>query len=85
MGPDYPPLVYQTLKEDNINAGLMQMIGTGKVNILALVHRKYQFLEGLFHESLSKLMPDKSAIPLLILPNSFISENAYLEKLDRSN
>jgi nucleotide-binding universal stress UspA family protein len=77
LGSGYSPVVYQTVKDDNLNAGLLQMIGDDHVSILALVHRKYQFLEGLFHESLSKLMPDKSAIPLLILPNSFISEEIY--------
>ncbi len=75
LGHGYPTIVYKTLKEDNINAGLLRMTGSGKVNILALVHRKYEFLEGLFHESLSKFMPDKFPIPLLILPNSFISQD----------
>lgn len=74
LGTDYPPVFYNTLKEDSLTAGLLEMIGRDKINILALVHRKYQFLEGLFHESLSKLMPDRSSIPLLILPNSLISD-----------
>lgn len=73
LGRNYVKLVYQTLKDDNLGAGLQRMIGKEKVNILALAHRKYHFMEGVFHASLSKLMPGIE-IPLLILPNSFISE-----------
>ena len=72
LGRNYSKLVYQTLKDDNLGAGLQRMMGKEKVNILALAHRKYHFMEGVFHASLSKLMPGIE-IPLLILPNSFIS------------
>lgn len=80
LGGDYPLVLYRTLKEDTLTAGLLKMIGSDKVNILALVHRKYQFVEGLFHASLSKLMADKSCIPLLILPNSLISNHLVILK-----
>jgi len=73
LGRNYSKLVYQTLKDDNLGAGLQRMMDKEKVNILALAHRKYHFMEGVFHASLSKLMPGIE-IPLLILPNSFISE-----------
>lgn len=73
LGRYYSKLVYQTLKDDDLGAGLERMIGKEKINILALAHRKYHFREGVFHASVSKLMPGVE-IPLLILPNSFISE-----------
>ena len=73
LGRNYTKLVYQTLKDDDLGTGLQRMIGKEKINILALAHRKYHFMEGVFHSSLSKLMPGIE-IPLLILPNSFISE-----------
>ncbi|WP_411273368.1 hypothetical protein [Daejeonella sp.] len=78
LGRNYSKLVYQTLKDDNLGAGLQRMMGKKKVNILALAHRKYHFMEGVFHASLSKLMPGKE-IPLLILPNSFISEERLVK------
>lgn len=73
LGRYYAKLVYQTLKDDDLGAGLQRMIGKEKINILALAHRKYHFREGVFHSSVSKLMSG-AEIPLLILPNSFISE-----------
>ncbi len=73
LGRYYSKLIYQTLKDDDLGAGLERMIGKEKINILALAHRKYHFREGVFHASVSKLMPGVE-IPLLILPNSFISE-----------
>lgn len=75
LGRYYTKLVYQTLKDDDLGAGLERMIGKEKINILALAHRKYHFREGVFHASLSKLMSGAD-IPLLILPNSFISEDS---------
>src|SRR5690606_16745876 len=48
LGPGYPRINYKTLEEDNINSGLLRMIGKDKVSILALVHRQYQFPEGVF-------------------------------------
>lgn len=74
LGRYYAKLVYQTLEDDDLGEGLKRMIGKEKINILAMAHRKYHFREGGFHSSVSKLMPGIE-IPLLILPNSFISES----------
>lgn len=61
------------------------MIGSQQVNILALVHKRYTFFEGLFHTSISKQMADGAKIPLLVLPCSFSMDVADLanDELDR--
>ena len=74
LGRYYAKLIYQTLNDEHLCEGLKQMIGKEKINILAMAHRKYHFREGGFHSTVSKLMPGVE-IPLLILPNSFISES----------
>ncbi len=72
----YPNVLYHTLKGHQVIGGLVEMLGTSKVNVLVMVHKKYELMQGLLHASLSKKMADKSFVPLLILPNYFISEEA---------
>ena len=67
----YPNISYHNLKRDNVKSGLFELISSGKVDILATVHKRYDFFEGLFHKSISKLIADASQIPLLVLPDSF--------------
>ncbi len=76
LGEGYPAILYHTLKGNQVVSGLVDMLSTSKVNILVMVHKKYKLMQGLLHASLSKKKADKSFVPLLILPNYFISEEA---------
>jgi len=67
----YPNISYHNLKRDNVKSGLFELMSPDKVDILATVHKRYDFFGGLFHKSISKLIADASQIPLLVLPDSF--------------
>ena len=80
----YPHISYHNLKRDNVKSGLFELISSGKADILATVHKRYDFFEGLFHKSISKLIADASHIPLMVLPDSFSKNvvNWSSEQLD---
>jgi len=71
IGEDYPQVTFHTIKKENINKGLEEITLKQKPDIITLLHKRYGFLEGLFHNSISKKMADYARIPLLILPFSF--------------
>lgn len=75
LGESYRPVLYHTIKGKDVVVGLLETLGNHKVDILVMVHKKYQQLQGLLHVSLSKKMADHSFVPLLILPNTFVSED----------
>ena len=64
-------LSYNTIKGDNVPKGLMEISDVEKVDILTLVHKRYDFFEGLFHSSISKQLAHSTKIPLLVMPYSF--------------
>lgn len=84
LSQDQPKVLYTSIKGDNIAKRLIEISGSGKADLLALVHKQYGFFEGLFHSSVSKQMASNSKIPLLILPYSFSEDVADLsnEQLD---
>lgn len=76
---DHPLISYNNIKADNIRNEMINLSRSKAINILALVHRRYSFVEDLFHTSLSKQMSGCSRIPLLILPHSFCMNNTDWE------
>lgn len=72
---DHPFISYNNIKADNIRDGIINLSSSKTINLLALVHKHYSFVEELFHRSLSKQMAGCSRIPLLILPDSFCRNN----------
>mgnify|MGYP003576025496 FL=1 len=69
---------YKTLKGDSVAKGLLELSDAEKVDILTLVHKRYDFFEGLFHSSVSKQLAYTSKIPLLVMPYSFSVDNEDL-------
>lgn len=67
----YPKISYHNLKRENVKTGLSELISSGQIDILATVHKRYDFFDRLFHKSITKLIADASQIPLLVLPHSF--------------
>ncbi|MEJ6979220.1 universal stress protein [Pedobacter sp. P351] len=84
LSQEEPKIVYASIKGVNIPKRLIEISGSGKADLLALVHKQYGFFEGLFHSSVSKQMANSSKIPLLILPHVFGVDVADLsnEQLD---
>jgi nucleotide-binding universal stress UspA family protein len=71
MDEDNIKLSYNTIKGDNVPKGLMEISDSEKVDILTLVHKRYDFFEGLFHSSISKQLAHSTKVPLLVMPYSF--------------
>lgn len=74
-----PPVFYHNVKGYNIKSSLLEITDSGKSDILALVHKRYDFFERLFHASISKQMANSTTIPLLVLPYSFSIEEPAQE------
>lgn len=64
-------IYYTTIKGDNVPDSIKKAAEKRNVNILAVVHKRYQFFEGLFHSSISKHLAQSTNVPLLVLPYSF--------------
>lgn len=77
-------IVYQTIKGENVTSTLLEIAHSGRVDMLALVHKRYYFFESLFHASISKQLAGIAKVPLLILPYSF-SLNAELTNNELDN
>lgn len=84
LDPDQPRVLYTSIKGDNISKSLLEITGSGKADILALVHKRYGFFESLFHLSVSKQLANLAKVPLLIMPYSFSVDVADIstEQLD---
>lgn len=82
-----PPVFYHNVKGYSVKSSLLEITGSGKADILALVHKRYDFFERLFHASISKQMADSTTIPLLVLPYSFSieKERSLLHGEDQSS
>ena len=76
LGPDHPPVFFHTIKGENVRASLLEMTGSGRADIFALVHKRYGFFKRLFHASISKQMANNGKVPILVLPYSFSMEMA---------
>lgn len=64
-------LSYKTVKGDNVPKALLELGDSNKVDVLTLVHKKYDFFESLFHSSVTKHLAHSTRIPLLVMPYSY--------------
>ncbi|WP_256009687.1 universal stress protein [Desertivirga xinjiangensis] len=62
---------YESLREDTVEDGLLHLSGSGNVDILSLVHKRYDFIDRIFHSSISKHLAHSTIIPLLVMPHSY--------------
>jgi len=80
VGMESSKLTYRTLKGESVSKRLMEVIDSGEVDLLTLVHKRYDFFEGLFHTSISKQLAKTTKVPLLVMPYSFSLDNESVEK-----
>lgn len=80
-----PAVTYHCIKNANVRAALLEMKLSGQTDILTLVHKKYDFIDSLLHQSISKQLAGTAGVPLLVLPFSFSQNNADFssEELDQ--
>jgi len=68
---NYPEIYYRIIKQDKVEQGLDWLCENGQIDMLAMVHRKHDFLDRILHgSSHTKKMADHIAIPLLVYPDT---------------
>ncbi len=65
---NYAKIYYRHLTEPDIDKGLQWVIEHGKIDMLAMVHRKNDFLSRLLGGSHTQKMAKLATLPLLVLP-----------------
>lgn len=65
---NYPLIYYRVVKARHPASGLDWLCENGQVDILAMVHRKYNFFDSLFRKSQTQKMASHIPIPLLVFP-----------------
>ena len=65
---NYPKIYYRVVKKDEIETGLDWLCKHGQVDMLAMVHRKHDFLDSILKGSHTKKMAGHITIPLLVFP-----------------
>lgn len=65
---DYPSIYYRIIQSHQTENGLEWLFEHGHVDILAMVHRKHNFLERLVPGSFTQKIAREITIPLLVIP-----------------
>jgi len=66
---DYPHIFYRVVKSGNTIAGLDWLCEFGDIDMLAMVHRKHNFINSLFFRSQTQNMAGHIPVPLLVFPH----------------
>lgn len=67
---NYSKIYYRIIKKDKIETGLDWLCKHGQIDILAMVHRKHDFLDSILNGSHTKKMARHINIPLLVYPDT---------------
>jgi nucleotide-binding universal stress UspA family protein len=67
LSRDNEPVFYFPENEDPVE-GINSMVKEKQADIVAVIPHHYHFLEGLFHQSISRRVAFHSHVPLLVLP-----------------
>ncbi|MCE3295042.1 MAG: universal stress protein [Crocinitomicaceae bacterium] len=59
----------ETEINDHTDPGILEYVTNNKIDILALIPRKYKFFDRLFHESHTREIAEAGSIPILALPD----------------
>jgi nucleotide-binding universal stress UspA family protein len=62
---------FEEIKGDSVPEGLINISDAGKLDLLVLVHKQYDFFEGIFHSSVSKQLAHSTKVPLLVMPYKY--------------
>jgi len=65
---NYPLITYKSIKASDAEATLNGLIAHGKLDILAIEHKKYHFFRRLFKGGLTEKVSTYMRIPLMIVP-----------------
>jgi|SRR6185503_14064658 len=77
---DYPHIYYRLVKNTNAENGLDWLCAHGQVDILAMVHRRHNFLYNLVNGSHTQKMARHISIPLLVMRPENHPEAIFADK-----
>jgi nucleotide-binding universal stress UspA family protein len=66
---NYPKIYYRIIKQDKVELGLDWLCEHGQIDMLAMVHRKHDFLDSILYGSHTKKMAGHISIPLVVYPD----------------
>lgn len=64
----YPHIYYRIIENTNTEEGLDWLCAHGDIDILAMLHGKYDFIDRILYGSHTQKMADHIQIPLLVIP-----------------
>ncbi|MCJ8208969.1 universal stress protein [Mucilaginibacter sp. RS28] len=67
---NYPKIYYRHIKGPDVNAGLDWLTENGRVDMLAMVHRKAGILKDIFEGSHTQRMARHISLPLMVFPGA---------------
>lgn len=65
---DYPHIYYRIIENTNTEDGLDWLCAHGDIDMLAMLHGNYDFIDRILHSSHTQKMADHIQIPLLVIP-----------------
>jgi len=71
LDPNLPAVAFHSIRSASVKTTLLETMESGKVDLLCLVHRNYNFLRGLFHRSVSNQLADNAVVPVMVLQESY--------------
>jgi len=71
LDPNFPAAAFHSIRSANVKATLLETMENGKVDLLCLVHKNYNFLRGLFHRSVSNQLADNAVVPIMVLQENY--------------
>jgi K+-sensing histidine kinase KdpD len=58
---------YHFIEKENVEEGINEFAETNNIDFIIVIPKKHQFLEGLFHKSLSKELAFHSHVPVMAI------------------
>jgi nucleotide-binding universal stress UspA family protein len=71
---NYPKIYYRAIKSNSVITGLDWLSEHTDIDLLVLVHRKRNFFQKIFDESVTQKLADHLTKPMLVLPGSKVQQ-----------
>jgi nucleotide-binding universal stress UspA family protein len=68
LNADYRRISYRNIPDQNVQKGLVCVLGNEKPDMLVMVHRKSNLLDFFFKSSMTKKIAAETPVPLLVYP-----------------
>lgn len=80
---DYPHIYYRKVKDIDVESGLLWLCEHGQIDMLTMIHKSHNFVEGLLKGSQTKKISGHIRVPLLVFPEKQAEEKLSTERLEK--